>query len=442
MLRSFKYILIITSIIISFNSYSQKCKFLKKSHDYEEVISTVVPAAAFPFVNTGDKPLAIINVRSSYETKTQYERKYIQPKDTGYIYVKYESPRLGNFSETITVFTNASPDPATLTIKGKNISVVDCFPNKSNKNIRLVQVIDKVTKEAIEGAELTFNNINGQRISAKSGKLGKVTEEIPISQYEITITKKGYRPLRTNLYINKSKPIIFFELEPLKTKQPRQEPNKEPKEETIVATNSEENELVAQYTGTDGLGNKYAANNITFLIDVSLSMKQYNRIENLKLSISELINELRHVDYVTIIVYNNATKTIVSSVQGSNKDSLLHAVNSLTPKGLTNGVKGLQSAYQFAEKNFIKGGNNQIILATDGEFTGKGQSERDIKSLIRSYNSKGIKMSIIDFGKEKESSERLARIAEFSGGSYLFYNPSKPDNSLIITEIKKQSYIK
>lgn len=406
---------------------AQKCTFLNTSHDFGEVISTMVPPAAFAFVNTGQKPLAILRVKASYETKASFERKYVQPGDTGYIYLTYQSPRLGQFSDKIEVYSNAGTEAAHLEIKGKNISIVDCYPNKSNHSIRLIQVINKITKAPIDDAELVFRNFNGETIKTHSEKQGKVTEEIPIGQYDISIQKKGFEPLQTTLYINKSKPLLYFELMPLR-----------PSNDIVEKDNSAPSSEPIKYD-SKALGAGFSANNLCFLIDVSLSMKQYRRMDKLKKAMDTLIQELRKIDYVSIISYNNATKILTTSVEGTLKDSLQSVIAKLTPKGLTNGVKGLQKAYELTENRFIVNGNNQILLATDGEFTGKGQSEKDIKNLIKQYADKGIKMSVFDFGKEVDASARLERIAAFAGGSYVHFESNSTDYSLIINEIKKQS---
>jgi len=418
--------------ILSFTkpAQSQECTFLKKSHDFEEVISTMVPAAAFPFVNTGNKPLAILRIKSRYETQTKFERKFVEPGDTAYIYVSYQSPQLGTFSDKLEVFTNAGANSIQLNIKGKNISVVECFPNKSNHNIRLVHVIDKQTKEPIENADLSLKNYNGKNLDLQSGKLGKVTEEIPIGQYDITITKEGYYPLQTALYINKSKPVLYFEL------------SRTPKPQKQTIANTENRKPKPAPSPSTGLGKNHSANNLCFLIDVSLSMKQYERMNRLKKAITILIDELRNVDNVSIITYNNATKTLITSVEGTEKDSLNKILFSLTPKGLTNGVKGLEKAYALTNEYFIKDGNNQILLATDGEFAGSGQSEREIKNLIKAYLEKGIKMTVLDFGNEKESNERLKRIATYSGGSYIYFGKTTENYAVILEEIQQQSIVK
>lgn len=108
--------------------------------------------------------------------------------------------------------------------------------------------------------------------------------------------------------------------------------------------------------------------NLVFLIDVSGSMAGPTRIELVKKSMNLLINNLRNTDRVAIVVYASEVGEKLASTSGSEKQKIKDVVDGLVASGSTNGAGGIQKAYEIAEKNFIKGGNNRIILCTDGDF--------------------------------------------------------------------------
>ncbi len=185
--------------------------------------------------------------------------------------------------------------------------------------------------------------------------------------------------------------------------------------------------------------NQYAFNNIVFLIDKSLSMEKRNKLSLLKTSIKNLIKILRYVDKVSVISYSNKPQVLINSVTADQKDTIISVIDSLTPYGLTYGVRGLNSAYEIAFSNFIQDGNNQIILATDGKFNSPEYSEIELISMIRRNAKKGVAISIIGFGKDEKSIQRLKRMANFGRGNYMHISNIEDAEEILIDEIKVNS---
>ena len=100
----------------------------------------------------------------------------------------------------------------------------------------------------------------------------------------------------------------------------------------------------------------FTSNNIVFLIDVSISMKNNDKLQLLKASIKNLMAALRKIDKVTVISYSNDTKVHFVSIPGNRKEKMIETIDKLSPNGMTNGVQGLNHAYSYAKKNFVEGG--------------------------------------------------------------------------------------
>jgi len=133
------------------------------------------------------------------------------------------------------------------------------------------------------------------------------------------------------------------------------------------------------------------ANNLVFLIDVSGSMGDYNKLPLLKKAFKLLVNQMRKKDRIAIVVYAGSSGVALPSTRGDKKEEILNALDNLQSGGSTAGGRGIKLAYKIAEKNFIAKGNNRIILATDGDFNVGQSSDQEMEKLITSKRDNGIR---------------------------------------------------
>ena len=122
--------------------------------------------------------------------------------------------------------------------------------------------------------------------------------------------------------------------------------------------------------------------NLVFLIDISGSMDMPNRLPLLQSSFKLLVNNLRPKDTVSIVVYGGAVGIQLNATSGADKEKILKAIDELVPGGSTPGESGIKLAYDVAQNHFIKGGNNRVILATDGDFNVGAKTEDELDELI------------------------------------------------------------
>lgn len=188
----------------------------------------------------------------------------------------------------------------------------------------------------------------------------------------------------------------------------------------------------------------FAANNVVFLIDISSSMDKDNRLDLLKQSIKSLVPKLRDIDRVAIIAYNQKTDLVLESIEGTQKEIINNAIDSLKPYGLTYGVNGIQQAYEILEYYYRGDGNNQIILATDGLFSEVNQpiSERELFKLVRQKaNQENIKLSVVGFGKDDEGDNLMNKLASNGNGKFLKIKNPWEAETVLVREIEIQSKI-
>ncbi len=184
---------------------------------------------------------------------------------------------------------------------------------------------------------------------------------------------------------------------------------------------------------------KYRPNNVLLLLDVSGSMKDDHKMDKLKSSIRRLVLMLREVDVLTIIAYNSSSWEVLPPTPVKDNLAILSLVDSLEATGYTNGVKGLESAYESLEKQLISGGNNQLIIATDGKFNSSKFSEKDAVNMVKSNSDKGIVLSIIGFGDDREAGRLMKKLAGLGAGSFLQVKENEDPTELLAEEIKNRS---
>jgi Ca-activated chloride channel homolog len=174
--------------------------------------------------------------------------------------------------------------------------------------------------------------------------------------------------------------------------------------------------------------------NIVFLIDVSGSMNNPNKLPLLKSAFGLLVNELRAQDRVAIVVYAGAAGLILESTPGNRKEVIMAAIDNLEAGGSTAGGAGLKLAYREAEKNFIKGGNNRIILATDGDFNVGESSNGGMERLVEEKRELGVFITVMGFGMGNVKDDKMEIIADKGNGNYSYIDNLQEARKVLVSE--------
>ena len=182
---------------------------------------------------------------------------------------------------------------------------------------------------------------------------------------------------------------------------------------------------------TEGL----PASNLVFLIDVSGSMSDENKLPLLKQSMKVLLKELREVDKVSIVVYAGAAGLVLSPTPG-NSPEIIAALDNLQSGGSTAGGAGIELAYRIALENFIKNGNNRVILATDGDFNVGSTSAASIEKLIEEKRKSGVFLTVLGFGMGNYKDARLELLADKGNGNYAYIDNLQEANRFLGREFK------
>ncbi len=157
--------------------------------------------------------------------------------------------------------------------------------------------------------------------------------------------------------------------------------------------------------------------NLVFLIDVSGSMSQHNKLPLLKRSFALLSHQLSAQDTVSIVVYAGASGLALEPTSGAEKDKILAALENLNAGGATNGSAGIRLAYDTARSQFIEGGINRVILATDGDYNVGTTDIEALKQLIKTERQSDVYLSILGFGQGNYSDELTETLSNVGNGN-------------------------
>ncbi len=162
------------------------------------------------------------------------------------------------------------------------------------------------------------------------------------------------------------------------------------------------------------------ASNLVFLIDVSGSMDESNKLPLVKTSLRMLVNQLNEKDRVAIVTYAGSSGLALPSTSCKNKEKILQAIEEMEAGGSTNGAEGINLAYQVAKQNLLTGGNNRVILCTDGDFNVGVSSDGDLTRLIEEKRQQGIFLSVLGYGMGNYKDSKMEQLADKGNGNYAY----------------------
>lgn len=178
------------------------------------------------------------------------------------------------------------------------------------------------------------------------------------------------------------------------------------------------------------------ATNLVFLVDVSGSMDEPNKLPLLKESMKILVKELRSTDRVSIVVYAGSAGVVLEPTSGEDKDEIMDAFDDLHAGGSTAGGEGIELAYKLAQENFIKGGNNRVVIATDGDFNVGASTDDDMLKLIEKKRESGVFLTVLGFGMGNYKDSKMEILADKGNGNYAYIDNIQEANRFLGKEFK------
>ncbi len=176
------------------------------------------------------------------------------------------------------------------------------------------------------------------------------------------------------------------------------------------------------------------ASNLVFLIDVSGSMNEPNKLPLVKAAMRLLVDQLRPQDKVAIVVYAGSAGLVLPATPGNEKTKILQAIESMNAGGSTAGGEGIKLAYRIARQNFVTGGNNRVVLSTDGDFNVGASSDDDMEHLIERERQSNIHLSVLGFGMGNYKDSKMETLADKGNGNYAYIDNMQEAKNKLVTE--------
>ena len=267
-------------------------------------------------------------------------------------------------------------------------------------------------------------------------------EANPLSTFSIDVDTASYANVRRYLNQNTRPPLDAVRIEELVNYFPYSYPS--PKGDDPFSVNLEvarcpwdsAHRLVRiGLKGREIDTSKRPPSNLVFLIDVSGSMNTIDKLPLLKAGMKLLVEQLGENDRVAIVVYASAEGLALPSTSCSQKERILSSLEELQAGGSTNGGRGIQLAYDLAVQNFIKGGTNRVILATDGDFNVGVTEGPELDKLIEAKRATGVFLSVLGFGQGNVKHDKLESLADKGNGQYSFIDTIKEARKVLVEEM-------
>lgn len=176
------------------------------------------------------------------------------------------------------------------------------------------------------------------------------------------------------------------------------------------------------------------ASNIVFLIDVSGSMQDENKLPLLKSSLKLLVDNLREQDKIAMVVYAGSAGVVLNATSGANKTTIKAALDKLEAGGSTAGGAGIKLAYKIAKDNFIKAGNNRVILCTDGDFNVGASSDDALETMIENERKSNIFLTVLGYGMGNYKDNKMQKLADKGNGNHAYIDNISEARKVLVNE--------
>lgn len=457
-------------LFITITAVYGQTEFDKTKYDFGSIEYYHPRFVDFKITNKGDKQEWMLRVEKSMDIIYIPSNQFMSPDSSIYLRFQVNPKKKGKFKYDVKVYVSDKNDPINLVISGNLISVEEGETNsytacpdfnstpggKDPLSFDLTVItIDALTGDELEQSKVTMLQ-NGYAVWTEyTDKNGRIKEDATIGLSYFYARHTGYYPKELGVYVNSDRNEVIIPLE-------RDERTPEP--ELITSTETDttaiteitidlEEELteidtsflstidvpesMEELEGDDFTEQNFSAINVVFILDVSSSMKQADKLELMKYSLNQLVDMLRPQDKVGIVTYSSNAAVLLKPTSASNKTIIKDEVAKLEAKGFTSGGLGIDLGLKQAKKGYIKGGVNHVIVITDGAFN---RNSSNYKKTIKKYQKKGINMSVVGVKNKETHREDMIKAADVGGGHYIPINDLTDAQHNLKQEIRVLTY--
>ncbi len=457
-----RYFILFVLSIFTFNLSSQaSLRFENRKIYLGELDINNAYGINFSYENISDKPILLSYEPISNLINATYKKEAILPGEKGSVKINFYPEQEGPFNEKLYIIVNEK-EKIELSLYGTVATISKSYKSLTESNKLFgdrdiaFMVVDAQTFVGIPYAKVFIKNVTNQKsYIGVANRFGALINRIPEGKYSIQALVKDYGkevldikldPNRNIAFILLDKPEIkdtlikkdslarfvslkkdsllveasrdtfdsVAEEKELNVKAPFYDPRPNPSPEIAI-------ELPASTNPSTSLSNRKTLN-LILLIDVSKSMEKPNRIGILKKSIIHLVKNYQPQDYMAILTFNDQVDELMERSQIIQKEKAIVSVSSILPSGTTDGVLGIDKAFEILQKNYMPEAINMVIIATDGKINKYAYDDKVMLEKIEKMNENGILTSVVGFGTSQNQKTKLSQMAEAGGGVYIDMN--------------------
>lgn len=469
--------LIILFCLVYHLPYSQ-IQVSETVHDFGDIYAESQSYVDIVFTNQTQANHYLLTIDKPRDVYYVFSSKKMLPDSSIVLRFKINDGLKGKFYYEVDVYTSAAADPITIILKGNvreantGTSLTACpdfnsTPSTYNQNFSLViKVIDSTTNEPIPNAKVYLVE-RGELVGEfTTNQKGIVVKNVPIGFYFITADKTPYASNYFEGYVNATRNYVEIKLG---NSPPPMEVYEEP--ELIVEVETETNleEPIVEEVLMDTLPviieetveepivetpveipplsaipdtildpNFFKYSNITFILDASSSMNAYGKLDLMKMSMIELVKMLRPEDNVTILKYAAEVDIVLEHTSGDKKELIVSNIKNIKTTGSTAGGDAIKTAYALNHEKYIQGGNNLVIIITDGMFN-KGATDYDI-TIADNYKKHGTRFSVVGIKTTEYIAKHMETVVNKGGGQFIQINTIQDAQTKLVDELRRTAY--
>ena len=465
-----KSIILFLFIFSSGLIYSQT-EFSTRLHDFGDLEDYSDRFVDIKITNKGVKKEYNLSVKKPSEVVYIVSGQFMEKDSSLIVRLQVNPKEKGRFNYTVEIYTSDRNEATKVVLKGSivnsprdNTSAFQSCPTfgeRSSGNPLDFQLtvitIDKETKEPLTKSAVTLLQ-NGRAIGAyKTNRFGEIKEKVPLGYTYFYGKHEGYYPVEYGTYVNFKRNYLVLELEkdkrtpepilvpdlPIEITEP---PKEEPKEIAIEMEKELDKEVVipkeaplelAKLDPNDFSDKNFKPVNVVFVLDVSSSMNQGDKIELMKFALYEMVKMLRPQDKISLVTYSNQARVLLNAAKGNEKVEANEKVEGLKASGMTAGGVGIKLGYKQNLKSYLDGGVNQVIVITDGAFN---RNSDDYLRYVRRYKKQGVNLSIVGIKNAEKDEIKMTEAAEKGGGHYIPIQKLADAQNNLKQEIRILSY--
>ncbi|MBK9742720.1 MAG: von Willebrand factor type A domain-containing protein [Saprospiraceae bacterium] len=352
-------------------------------------------------------------------------------------------------AEKIRTLPTKSVDAITTTVAGISSSTgaeISVRGSRSNETVYFLDGV-RVNGNSVPQSEISFNTPNTESYTKINENQFKFVTDVPLSTFALDVDRAAYSNVRRMLNYGQLPPADAVRIEEMINYFQYNYPAPKDKDIIGVTTNFTDcpwnKELKLLHVGVQSKKmdvKKMPLSNIVFLIDVSGSMSDDNKLPLVIASCKILLEQLRPDDKVAIVTYAGQAGVALQSTKASEKAKIIAALDGLESGGSTAGAQGIITAYQIAKENFITKGNNRVILATDGDFNVGISDNQSLEKLIEEKRSTGIFLSVLGYGMGNYQDDKMQILADKGNGNHAYIDNMQEANKVLHNEFGGTMY--